>query len=325
MLSPKVIDALSATLKPDSVKRYIRWSNVVSPDEYSVEDFVNFHKKIDAEFKERKDFTSIMSVIIKVLEIEGKDTSVYEALKKKAFGEADVFTKATPKQIDNKISVQSIVEMRDKLEKKKDRSMREDFELQFLYMITEISPFRGQDYISGSFSKLTPNFVDLKSKEIIYTEGKVQSSTRVVKLPPRVFDIIKANKDKYDRNWLFPTLNKPSEKAMSRETFTRFLNQLFNAPISTTMLRNIFVSHYADIEMSKKERLEKAEQMGHTFQTSEKVYTKLSKDKLEKEKPKETLKEKVLKKSKKSEKSKEKAKNEELIKCLQELIQTLSR
>ena len=312
MLSPKVIDALSATLKPDSVKRYIRWSNVVSPKEYDVNDFVNFHTKIDKEFKERKDFTSVMSVIIKVLEIEGKDTSIYEALKKKAFGMKDVFTKATSKAIDNKISVKSIIKMRDELDKKQDRSMREDFELQFLFMITDIAPFRSQDYISVSFSKLTPNFVDLQNKQIIYTEGKVQSSNRVVKLPPRVYDIIKANKDKYDRNWLFPTLNKPSEKAMSVDTFTRFLNQLFNAPISTTMLRNIFVSHYEDIKMPKQERIEKAELMGHTYQTSQMVYTKLSDEKLKTEKPKE----------KKTKKTKEPT-NEELIKCLEQLIETL--
>jgi len=306
MLSKEVTAELAKTLSPSSVKRYVAWSKLITPDEYSVDGFVNFYKKIDEAFMERKDYTSILSVIIKVLTIEGKPTKIYENLKSKAMGEKDIFEKPTEKQLENKITVPSIIKLRDELDKKQDRTMREDYELQFLYMITEISPFRTQDYIFTSFTNETPNFVDLQNKQIIYTEGKTVSSTRVIKLPPNVFTIIKNNKDKYNRKWLFPTLNK-SGNHMTSDSFKNFLNKLFNAKIATTMLRNIFVSHYEDSNMSKKERLIKAQQMAHTFQTSERVYTKLSTEKA----PKET-------KAEKKEPT-----NEELIKCLEQLIETL--
>ncbi len=277
MLSPVVIEFLSKELAPSSVKRYIQWSNYICPTEYNVNDFINFHKLIDDEFKSKKDYTSIISVIIKVLTIEGKDPSIYIELNRIARGNKDIYSQPTTKALDNKITIEDIYLLRDKYDKIVRPDMFHNYARQFLYMITDISPFRRQDYINTTFNDTSPNYVDLEKGQIIYREGKVQASKRVIDLPPKVFEIIKFNKDTYKRIWLFPTMNK-SDRHMSNETFGSFIKKIFNADITLQVLRTLFVSHYADSNMPKDERIKKAELMGHTYVMSETNYTSLQKD-----------------------------------------------
>jgi hypothetical protein len=278
-LSQHIIDELAKTIKPVTIKRYKAWSNLISPGEYNVENFVNFHKSIDDEFKARKDGGSILSVIIKVLSIEGKNTEIYQKLRNDIMSAKDVFEKPTEGEKEREISVEEVYSRRQQLlHKYLENPTREtSYQLQYLYMITEIAPFRTQDYIGVSFSPDTStNYVDMPNQSLVYNEGKTVNSKRTIKIPDDVFDIIKQNKERFNATYLFRSTRKNA--SMNETAFVLLVKNIFDGKnITPQLLRQIFVSHYSDIEMNKKDRIIKAHEMGHTFRMAETNYTKFSK------------------------------------------------
>jgi integrase len=278
MLSKEIVAELSKTLVASSVKRYKAWSNKISPDEYDVENFVNFYKKIDEEFKQRKDYTSILAVIIKVLKLENKPTEIYEKLLKEGHETKDLYSKPTETDKEKQITVESILQLKqetkEKMEKKHNKKTA--YELQFLTMITDLAPFRTQDYINVSFSpNETKNYVDIENKRLVYTEGKTLNSNRVIDLPDELFNLIKTNKEKYESKFLFPSFRIKGQ-SITDDGFVSFTKRLFNGDVSPQILRQIFVSHYNDTNMSKKDRIVKSKMMGHALNTSQTKYTKFS-------------------------------------------------
>lgn len=274
MLSPEIITQLEKTLKKDSIRRYKTWARIVSPDEYKISNFVNFHKKITTDFSKRPDFTSILSVIIKVLNLEGKNTDIYQKLREEAFAEKPLIAPPIVKTNDNHITVDEIEKKQQSLEKKTDRTKQDDYELQFLIMINELAPMRTQDYINVGFSPDTPNYVDMDNRRIIYTEGKSLNSNRVIDIPDKLFNVIKSNKEKYKADFLFIDMKK--DKAITAPMFNKMIKNIFGKPITSQLLRQIYVSHFSNSQMPRKERLRKAQMMAHTLHTADTNYTRFS-------------------------------------------------
>lgn len=276
MLSQTVIDELSKSLTASSIKRYKLWSDIISPNEYDIDNFINFYKKINDEFKAKKDYTSILSVIIKVLSIEGKNTEIYKKLLDEAKQSKDIFSKPSESDKQKQISFKHIQDLQDELMNNTKRNKREDYELQFVTMLLELAPFRTQDYVNVSFSADdTPNYVDLENKRLVYTQGKSINSNRIIDIPKKLFNMIKSNKEKYDAKFLFPSFRMKTQ-TITLNGFVSFSKKLFNADVSPQILRQVFVSHYNDINMSKKDRLLKSKMMGHALNTSQTQYTKFS-------------------------------------------------
>lgn len=275
MLSPEIVETLSKTLKPDSIRRYKTWARLISPDQYKLSNFVNFHKKITTDIENRKDFTSILSVIIKILEIEKKDTSVYKKLRDEASQIKPLIAPPIVKTNENHITVKEIEELERTLQKKTNRTKQDDYELQFLKMINQLAPFRTQDYINVGFTPATPNYVDMTSQKMIYTEGKSLNSNRVIEIPDSLFHIIKSNKEKYDANFLFPGKKNP-DISITAPMFNKMVKNIFGKPITSQNLRQIYVSHYEDSGMPRKQRLKMAQMMAHTLHTADTNYTRFS-------------------------------------------------
>lgn len=275
MLSPEIVEILSKTLKPDSIRRYKTWSKIISPDEYKISNFINFYKKITTDIENRKDFTSLLSVVIKILDIEGKNSDRYKELRQKAFEIKPLIAPPIVKTNDNHITVAEIEKIQQSLENKKDKSKEENYQLQFLIMINTLAPFRTQDYIGVGFSPSTPNYVDMTSQKMIYTEGKSLNSNRVIDIPDKLFNVIKSNKEKYDSNFLFPGEKKP-KISITAPMFNKLIKNIFGKNITSQNLRQIYVSHYEDSGMPRKERLKKAQMMAHTLHTADTNYTRFS-------------------------------------------------
>jgi hypothetical protein len=278
-LSQHIIDELAKTVKPTTVKRYKAWSNIISPGGYKVDEFINFHKFIDDQFKSRKDCGSILSVIIKVLSIEGKDTELYQKLRNEVMSSKDLFEKPSEGEKEREISVDEVYSRRQQLLHKyfENPKRQTSYQLQYLYMITEIAPFRTQDYIGVSFSPDTStNYVDMPNQSLVYNEGKTVNSKRTIKIPDDVFQIIKQNKERFKATYLFQSIKKG--KSFSEAAIVSLVKDIFDGKnITPQLLRQIFVSHYNDTEMNKKDRIIKAHEMGHTFRMAETNYTKFSK------------------------------------------------
>lgn len=279
-LSDEVIAKLNETLKKSSVKRYKAWSNIVSPQKYDIDEFINFYKLINDDFKARVDYTSILIVIIKVLTIEGKDTEIYEDLRKKAMNSKNIFSTPNPADKEKAVSVEDIYIRRQELLHvfmEEPSNKRNAYQLQYLYMITELSPFRTQDYVGvGLSSDTAENYVDMDARTIKYNVGKSQNSIRTVNIPSDVFDIIERNHKNFKSKYLFPSLSFINKSATS-SGFVALVRDIFDKDITPQLMRQIFVSHMNDTNMKKTDRVAKATEMGHTYQTSQTQYTKLSK------------------------------------------------
>lgn len=276
MLSQSVIDELSKSLTASSVKRYISWSNIISPNKYDVNNFVNWYKSITEETKERKDYSSLLSVIMKVLSIEGKPIDIYQNLMTEhKQNNMNIISKPSATDLKNQITVDNIKKILEELENKTKRTKREDYGIQFITMLLEIAPFRTEDYVSVSFTADTHNYLDIPTKRLIYTQGKSINSNRIIDIPDSLFKIIIDNKNKYNANFLFPSF-RMTKQSMTNKGFVSFSKRVFNADISPQILRQIFVSHYDRIKMSKKDRLIKSRYMGHSLATSQTKYTKFS-------------------------------------------------
>jgi hypothetical protein len=291
--SSELITSLLKTIAPSSVIVYAHWYQKYIGDIYNPKDIVKWAKKLNDEIRVKKDFTSVLSVLIKLLDIEkqksedekrGIKINIITTREKliqeryKAHQRKAVFTEATQKDKDNTMTVDEIKKLKGEKEQQyKDKpTINNAYHLQFLKFITTVPPLRSQDYVNTSFiNKDGVNFYDVEKSKLIIKGGKSKNSIRDLEIPKELNDFIKTLKNKYNTEWLFPQL-KNTDAHMTNSGFNKFLTRMFNKNISTARLRNIFVSQYKDDDLSQDERLEKARMMGHSLKTSETVYTKFS-------------------------------------------------
>lgn len=277
---------LEDSVKPETVKRYYFWLRKVMPT-YSSGQLQQLHRTKEEEIRKRPDATSLLAAIIKLLKIEGvqegdKIMNQTEKLLNDIRGsKMDVIAQPKQKDLDNELTVESIMALRNKKEEEfnKKPSLRLGLQLQVLYLYTEIPPLRSQDYINTSFDKNESiNYIDLDRKELIIREGKTtnKANSRIIDIPDKAVDIIKKVKELSQSKWLIPKVQTPSEH-MKNDTFAKFLNTIFGKSVSSSRLRNIFVSSYNDANMSIEDRKKNANIMGHQVSTSQAIYTKFSK------------------------------------------------
>jgi integrase len=277
-LPPTVYDTLAQRLKPQSIKRYTGWLNklVFKGDDYNVKTLVDFHKNIPTDIKARNDYTSLLAAIIAVLRAEGKDTSIYEKLK--ANHSTTYYKEPTVADKENQISVKDVFKLRDELKQSYEQkpTLVKALHLLYLSFICEIPPLRSEDYLNTSFiNQEGVNFLNTETNQLLIKGGKSLNSKRNIKLPKKLMDTINEIRERFAIDWLFPQV-KNVDKPMTTSGFNKFLGRLFSKKISTSRIRQIFVSHWKDNELSKEERVVNAEQMGHTYNTSESNYTKFS-------------------------------------------------
>lgn len=280
-----IYDKLSTDMKETTVKRYYYWLKAVMPV-YEKAELPQLYRKKEEEIRKRPDASSVLAAIIKLLKLEGyneddKPIVQTEKLLNDIRGSIDVIRQPKQKDLDNEITVESIIELRNEKEKQFNEkpNLRLGLQLQVLYLYTEIPPLRSQDYINTSFDKNESiNYIDFASKELVIREGKTttKANSRIIDIPDNVIKIINRVKELSQSKWLIPLVQTPTEH-MKNDSFTKFLNGIFGKNISSSRLRNIFVSSYNDNNMNIDERKQKANIMGHQLSTSQAVYTKYSK------------------------------------------------
>lgn len=294
---------LLTTLSTSSMKRYSNWYKkyVKKNDIYDIQDIVNFKDSIDDEMRQKKDYTSILSVLIKLLnvhtETDNSTVLVNETLQtlktelQQAKNSKDVIVKPTENDTKNQITVEEIQEIKDKKEKLygEKPTLNNAYHLQFLKFITLLPPLRTQDYINTSFRDMDDvNFMDLENKLFIIKGGKVANSKRTIEMPDELITFITELKEKFKSEWLFPKIKNVAEP-MTTEGVGKWLNRMFGKAVSTSRLRNVFVSHWKDTNMPKEQRVKNSAIMGHSYQMSETNYTKYSEALHEKDRLIETL------------------------------------
>lgn len=289
-----VIDEMTKTLQPATIKRYNGWyKKYLENEEYTVQSLLDF--KPDAELKAKnKEYISVLYVVIKLIKIELERSENKKRIKQKlttqlkklekdainARSRSIVVATATESDTKNKITMEQINLLKKQTQESYDQkeTVNNAYHLQFLEFITSLPVLRTQDYINSSFFDTEGvNFMDTSNKLLKIKGGKVANSKRDIKIPKALNDLIIKNKETFGSDWLFPQLKKKN-KPMTTAGFTKYLNRLFGMNISTSRLRQAYVSNLADKKTSVADRVKIAGQMGHTFQTSQQSYQKYAGD-----------------------------------------------
>lgn len=288
-----IIDGMES-LQTSTIKRYNGWyKKYLNNEEYTVQSLLDF--KADAELKEKnKEYISVLYVVIKLIKIElqrpenkkrikQKLTTQLNKLEKDAINartRSVVVATATESDIKNKITMEQIEHIKKQTQEQYDKkeTVNNSYQLQILLFITLLPILRTQDYINVSVNDIeNTNFMDTENKLLKIKGGKVKNSKRDIKIPKALNDLIIKNKETYGSEWLFPQL-KDKTKPMTTAGFTKFLNRLFGMNVSTSRLRQAYVSNLADKKTSVADRVIIASQMGHSFATSQTNYQKYAGD-----------------------------------------------
>lgn len=197
----------------------------------------------------------------------------------------------TQQEKEGNIGWEAIIKKREKLNKmvhspefKKSNSMDDKifYFLQYLLLslYTYIPPQRGQVYYSALIdppsNKRNTNYIDTANKEIVIKEHKTKKSfgTRTIALPQPLLKVIKEWQrinPCYDYHLI---CNNNNEK-MSAQSYTTFLNKIFDKPISTDQLRKLYVTNIIKTrELTKDEIKDLAKSLGHSVTTLKHYYIK---------------------------------------------------
>jgi predicted RND superfamily exporter protein len=190
---------------------------------------------------------------------------------------------ATDEEKENTITKQELIELRkqyDILAKDKNNKnyIKNNIRRLILYLYTELPPLRSQDYINTKYINEDGfNFMDIENKNLKVKQGKVENSIRDIYINDDLLQVIKETKNNVDSDYVIPKIRNVKEN-MTNSAFTHFFNNIFDGKkISSTKLRNIFISDMIDNKATAKQRIATAEIMGHGLGTATSIYTKYSK------------------------------------------------
>jgi len=202
---------------------------------------------------------------------------------KKEDKQQNTFKEASAEEQDNTITKDGLIKLRndyDELIKdtKSKNFIKNNIRRLVLYLYTELPPLRSQDYINTKYIDEDEfNFMDLENSILKIKGGKVQNSIRNIEIPTELLEVIKQTKENVKSNFLIPKIRDLNSN-MKNDTFTHFANNIFGGKkISSTKLRNLFVSDLIDKNANANTRKNIAKTMGHSIDTQNSVYTKYSK------------------------------------------------
>jgi hypothetical protein len=208
-----------------------------------------------------------------------------EALKilKKDDTEKQTMRTATEEEKENTITKEELIELRKQYDilakdKKSKNYIKNNLRRLILHLYTEIAPLRSQDFINTKFiDDENYNFMDIENKELKIKSGKVENSKRNIYIHDELLQVIKETKENIKSNFLIPKIRDLNTN-MKNDAFTHFVNNIFGGKkISSTKLRNIYISDMIDNKATAKQRKATAKLMGHGLSTATNIYTKYSK------------------------------------------------
>lgn len=230
-----------------------------------------------------KGFLKVAKLVI------GADVKSFEPLTKgvKKTKDKQKIVPLTDDERKNLIEYSKLVELRDTFKTKlKAKFTRDDAKYLILCLFCKLPPMRCQDYRTSllldddhgmTVEELKAvNYIIMSSGRWIINDHKTKGTyqEKVIELDAEIVNLIKEFKAKSKSDYLICTEEREQfEQANMSNWLTRFIGK----KISTTALRNIFVSEKMDDADYTEENAENnARIMGHSLETAEQVYSKFS-------------------------------------------------
>lgn len=230
----------------------------------------------------RKTYFETCNSIAKYCDLSDEVKEFYKNECKILRGESkkQIFTEPTQQDIEvsQNFKYEDVAIKRDELRQTLGASLNTEWYKWILCCLySRIPPLRCGEFYSvklRNYNINIDNFIDLEEKTLIINDHKTKKSFdfKVIELEDELVDEIKLFYSLTFSDYLLPKITKLDEP-MDRFNVRYVLNQCFGKHVSSTTLRNIYVSTVSN-NKSAKERIHTAEVMGHNFQTQQKYYTK---------------------------------------------------
>lgn len=195
------------------------------------------------------------------------------------------YAPATEKEKENHITMEELINIREKLKKKLTKTFTKyDTHYVLMCLYTMLPPLRSECfYTSHMYIKehgfiLRPesqNYVCLTKKHLVLNTYKTMGThgQNIIDLPDELVQILLSYREKTGVNYL--VCNAKCEQ-YSQSNFTKLLNAIIGKKVSSTQLRRIYISSKNDGEFNAEERKKTAKIMGHELSTQALYYTKFS-------------------------------------------------
>lgn len=268
----KLFDAKETAISDSSRKLYTRNLKALNGgDEIKNLDFLEDVKKICESISHLSDNTkkSYLISICTILKNSDKKElyDVYFSLLKDANSKLSVNTAKSKSQEENWLTQDYVNDLREKLKKivPKKISIKEDYENLLNYLLISLytltAPRRNIDYclmyVSNDMNDSKKNYLDFKNKKFIFNNYKTSGTYKSIEvdIPDELFDVIKLylknhiyssklKLKKYD----FPFLLNADGAEFTSDKMTKRLNKIFDKKVSSSLLRNIFLTDkYSDV------------------------------------------------------------------------------
>lgn len=191
--------------------------------------------------------------------------------------------KPSERQVEGYVPFQEIIKKRDSLEEGSISRL-------LLGFYTYLKPMRCDYGMVKIYKNKLPtekereaNYILMKDDSATLHLGSYKTSktygNHEIDLPEELFKDLKASLNAEEREWLFvDSKGKPQSRNTYCSWTLRVLKELFNKPLSVSLIRHSFINQLNMSELSIKEKKEIAQQMGHNIQTQD-VYRLIFKDK----------------------------------------------
>ena len=198
--------------------------------------------------------------------------------------EDNTYKPATDKQNEESISREEIISIRnnyDGLATNDTGNITVQIRRLITHLYSRLPPLRSQDFITAKFGdaqSVEGNYIDIDSQVLVIREGKTEKEGKERRVPinDELAKVIRETKERVNSRWLIPTV-KDITKPMSNSGFNHFCHNIFGKHISSSRLRNLFVSELIDKQASAEQLKTAAKIMGHEVNTQQTIYTKHSK------------------------------------------------
>jgi hypothetical protein len=210
---------------------------------------------------------------------EGDETPLENMMRK--LTQEKVYVPATKSQMSKKIDMNELIKLRNEYDLKiKDKSSCFDTYHLICCLYTMLAPLRSQDYydtlIKTDDTDLeNDNYYDLENQTITLNKYKTSAihGTRIIDVSNELHDVIEAYHRKIGGEYI---ITSSTGHKLNAKTFGKTMSRCFKRNISSSALRNSFISMQIDKGMTMEQRKETAKIMGHSISTQQSVYSKYS-------------------------------------------------
>jgi hypothetical protein len=184
--------------------------------------------------------------------------------------------KPSDRQTEGYVPYDEIIQKRDSLEKGSIERLLLGFYTHLYPMRCDYGKVRIYKNRLSSEKEREQNYVLIKEKEekAILHLGQYKTSKTYgkheIEIPDELFKDLEESLKKEEREWLFVDSRGNPQ---SRNTFCswtlRVLKELFNKPLTVSIIRHSFINQLNMSQLSIKEKKEIAQKMGHSIQTQD--------------------------------------------------------